>query len=376
MSALRRLGVIHDRLMATRAGVRACILAGLALLCASCSGLGREVNQALPGFLRADPGAKEMAIFEEVRRSREWSESDLADQAERAASIEELRQAEDYDSVVVQAEEYLEIYPGSTRDEEMRFQIAEALYNDDDWRSAFRRYREFSTLYPVSGRGPEVVERLYEMGTSYLEGEQDNFLGIFSMKGTGEDVLEHLIETYPRSARSVDAQYTLGRYRMDNEDWVRAQADFEFLAEQYPKSEWRGSSLFYDAYCRYRQVKGAVYDPVTMANAQRSFERYLAQVEDGEFADDSRQLVTELLELQAEHLYEIGDWYVGQGKAYSARYYFMSCSTRFPGTQSAQRAIDRLREIRTPEDELPLLESSEDPGLETPEEASPEDLGS
>lgn len=336
MAGSRRRGIL--------APLRPAALLALVLL-GACSGLGREINQALPAFLRSDPGREEMEIFERVRRLREWTPEDLADQDRRVAEIEEHRRNRELGSMESKIKGYLEIYPASVHDEDLRFLLAETFYLDDEWRSAFRQYREFGAIYPLSPHGPAVVERIYEMGRSYLAGERSTFFGIFSQKSVGIEMLEHLIETYPKSRRASDSQYALARHRMDVREWSQARADFRFLHEQYRESEWAPSALFYDAYCSYRQVKGSVYDPKTMGEAVRSFERYLAQVEDGEFERDARTFIAELRELQAEHMFRVGDWYAGAGKPYSSRFYFLSVLTRHPESGAAARARARLADL-------------------------------
>jgi TolA-binding protein len=329
-----------------KASPKTATLLGCVLLLSACSGLGRELNQALPAFMRSDPGADEMAIFEKVRRPREWTEADRKDQQTRVEEIHILRRDKEFGSVDSKIKDFLELYPSSAHDEDLRFIRAEVFHEDDELKAAFRAYREFSSLYPLSNHGPTVVERIYHMGRSYLAGEQSTFFGIFSQEGSGIDMLEYLIETYPKSARAADSQYAIGRYRMEEGAWALAQADFRFLAEQYRESEWAPAAMFYDAYCFYRLVKGSVYDRKTMALAQRGFERYLAQVEDGEFAEQSRGLISELVELQAESLFRVGDWYAGYGKPYSSRYYFLSVLTRFPNSQAAVHARARLEVLK------------------------------
>ena len=323
---------------------RTIFLAALAAL-SSCSGLGRELNQALPGFMRSDPGEDEMAIFEKVRRVRDWTEEDLKDQQSRVDVINEHRRNKEFGSVESKVKDFLELYPSSSHDEDLRMLRGEAFHEDEEFRAAFRAYKEFSELYPLSNHGPTIVERVYTMGRSYLAGEQSTFLGLFSQEGVGQEMLEFLIETYPKSQRAADAQYAIARYRMEEETWALAQADFRFLHEQYRESEWAPSALFYDAYCHYRLVKGSMYDRKTMALAQRGFETYLAQVEDGEFAQESRELIRELVELQAESLFQVGDWYSRNGKPYSSRFYMLNVLTRFPSSAASERARVRLQEL-------------------------------
>ena len=57
------------------------VLCALAVLLAfaavGCKNISRRFNQALPEFLRAEPGAVEMKIFAEVRQARDWTPEEL-----------------------------------------------------------------------------------------------------------------------------------------------------------------------------------------------------------------------------------------------------------------------------------------------------------
>jgi outer membrane protein assembly factor BamD (BamD/ComL family) len=293
----------------------------------ACRSLGRDINNALPAFLRAEPGKEEMAIFAKVRASREWSEEDLARQKELF-------------------EDYLDQYPTSVYDEAARYHLGEAHFLDDDYHAAAAAFRDFAAVYPVSALVPKVAELQYTMGLAFIEGRRSTFLGIFSNRGAGVTILTELVETFPRSARAADAQWALARHYMDHEeDWPRARRAFRFLSDRYRTSPWYKAALFDEGYAIYRQVKGAVYDPQLMKDAQAAFERYLREAPEGDLAGQARGIATEMEDLQASHLLEVGNWYVAQGKEYTSRFYFVKARALFPRSPAAAEAERALLEL-------------------------------
>ena len=87
------------------------------LVLPGCAGFGRKFNQALPEFMRAEPGAKEMEIISEVRRAREWSPAELEAQEALFRKAEGSLKDKEYSEAISLLEEYLETYPTSRFDE-------------------------------------------------------------------------------------------------------------------------------------------------------------------------------------------------------------------------------------------------------------------
>lgn len=337
----------------------------LIIIMTGCTGLGREINQALPEFLRSDPGQEEMAIFRQVRQAREWTEEDLAEQDRQVSEIARLRTEGDWDEAIDRIEDYLEQFPVSRHDENIRYWQGDSRYQNDEWERAYDAWREFTLLHPVSDYNLGLTDTLYLIGKDFLAGNRSSFFGLFSRRGIGLKVLNHLIESFPSSPRAADAQWLLAQYHVEEEEWAEAEAAFEFIVDQYEASEWYQPSLYYVAYCRYRQVKGAAYDPEMMRKAKEGFELYLATAEEGSWRKEAHEIATQLEELRAEHVLGIGEWYMGQGKPYSARYYLMAVMTRFPTSAAAERAKQLLPETPTPDADIRPAGAGE-PGAEKP----------
>lgn len=327
----------------------------LPAFCCACSGLGREFNQALPEFMRSDPGAKEKEIYANVRRAREWSEAELADQRRLFEQAREAFRDGRHDEAASLLEDYLERYPVSSRDEQVRFLLGRSHYEDDEYQAAFSAFKDFAELYVVSDHTSEVMEYEYRMGKDFIEGNRSILFGIISNRGRGEEILNHVVERFPNGERAPDAQWLLSRYYMKEESWEKAAGAFGFLADNYPDSEWFGAARYYQAYGLYRQVKGPQYDPGIIRRAREAFEAYLRQVPEGAWREDAVTLRDQLERMEAEHLLLVGEWYLDQGRPYSARYYFESTRVRFPGTPAAERARELLRrpDVTPPEERDP-----------------------
>jgi outer membrane protein assembly factor BamD (BamD/ComL family) len=325
----------------------------------ACTGLSRDVNQALPEFLRSEPGEEEMVIFQKVRSARDYSPEDLAAQNAQVDAIAALKNEGNWSEAIDRIEDFLEQYPVSRHDAKVRFWLGQCHYEDDSWGRAFPAWRELSVLHPVSDYNASLIETLYYMGKEYLAGNRSSFFGIFSRRSEGERVLNHLIETFPSSARAADAQWLLARYNLEEEQWAKAAASFQFLVDQYSNSEWYEPGLYCLAYSQYRQVKGAAYDPAMMKRAKEAFDLYLSKATSGLWREEASLIRGELEELQAAHVLTIAEWYLDQGKPYSARYYLVNVTTRFPLSVAAARAREIMPSVAavTEGEEIPAAEA-------------------
>jgi outer membrane protein assembly factor BamD (BamD/ComL family) len=319
-----------------RRSSQATLLVLLALL-TGCASLGRRVNQSLPEFMRGEPGAEEK---ERILRLNQRLEAPPGASAARTHAFEQAKCAYDtrrFDDAASMFEDYIDDYPSSEYDEEARFLWGESHYFDDDFSEAFSAYKDYAEAYPVSNRAPTIEERVYHMGCCFLSGRRRTFLGLFTNKGLGEEMFIWLVQTYPNAGRADDAQWALGRYYVNEQDWPKAVAAFDFLVKQYPTSEWLPAARYFTAYTRYRQVKGTRYDQAIVRESRKRFAAYVQDYPDGPWRADAERLICVLDDIAARKLYNVATWYVDQDRSWSARYYLERLQTLYPNSCVADR---------------------------------------
>lgn len=308
------------------------------LLTSGCRSIRRDVREALPEFLRSDPGEKEMEIFRTAKRSLSYGPEDVERQARRVATLRELAKGDDPSDTLDEIDLFLEEEPGSIYEEEVRFLEVTEWHRDGDYAESFVALRTFSAAYPVSDYGPQAVEMAIEMAGSFLRGERDHLWGLFSNEDDGRDILEWIVLTYPASPRAPDAQWELANHSMDDREFHTAITEFDFLVEAFPNSEWAPAALYYRGFCRDTLVKGIVYDPVMKKEARAAYERYLQTHPDGDFAQLARERRDALFEMEAEQLLATAEWYMDQDRPFGARFYLVEVITRYRGTRAAEAA--------------------------------------
>ena len=338
------------------------LLVVVLLFAPACRSISRDVNSALPSIFRSEPGEEELERLAVLKRGR--VEMTPEERAARQALVEDAKRvyAEgDFDGAADLFEDFLDEYPGTEFDEECRYLWGESHYRSGSFAAAYGAFKSYAVNFPVSSRAALIEERLYDIGRDYLEGNQSAFFGIFSNRSKGLEILNYLVETYPNAERADDAKWLVARFYVDDGDWEKAIPTFDFLVLQYKNSEWFPAARWFSAYCRYRRVKGDIYDPRVVEEARRGFVEYVKENPAGEWRAQAESIIAELDASAAERMLQIGEWYVDQDKPYSARFYFLRVKQLWPTSEAAKRAevlyADvALAEPETPEEELRLQE--------------------
>jgi|GEM_PF-5157686 outer membrane protein assembly factor BamD (BamD/ComL family) len=320
----------------------------IVLVSGGCRSLSRELNDALPDFLRSTPGADEMKILADLKKAEEPAVEDSERQKEALAELRQVRADGDFEECADLAADFTDEWPSSSHDEEVRMLRADSLYRDDDWSECFAAWREYFERYPVSEHANTGMETLYRVGLEYIEGRRAAFFGVFSRVDKGEEILRYLVETFPGGARAADAQWLVARHSLQEGDWQAAAMDFQLLAERWPDSAWQSAALYYTSWCRYRAIKGAAYDPGMMRLAREGFERYLEQARHQGWAGEAKATLAELTELQAEHLLTVAEWYIDQGEPWAARWWLMKLDMTEATTRAGKKAKELLNSLPMP----------------------------
>ncbi len=301
-----------------------------------CSGLGRKINQALPEFLRSDPGEQEIERLGQRRRALSRSTDEVAQIRLLYEQALAMQKRGEHEEAAEAIEQLLEVYPDSSYDQAARLLQVRAYIGDDEYFDAAVALRSFLERHPVSERSGEVEDLAYLMAEGYLSGEQD--LWIFDRRGDGIKLLEDLVIHFPNGRLADDAWWRIAQFHLEDEKWIEAQAAFDAIVDRHKESEWAPIALYYRGFCRFQRIKGVEYDIENMREALKDFNLYVKQYPAAEEAADAREKVVQMREMIAQKNLSIARWYEGRGDIGAARFYFHYIVARLDGTRAAEEA--------------------------------------
>jgi outer membrane assembly lipoprotein YfiO len=319
------------------------LLASIVLVLGGCSGMGRSINQALPEFLRSDPGADEIERYQTRVRVLNRSEED-----ERIASaaFEEVRavyESGDWNDAADELEDYLKDYPDTKDDKEARWLLIQAHRQDDAADDCARAINGFIDRYPISAYNDRIEDVAFELATEMVEGEHDGLL--YSEQETGIALFEKLVISFPTGRHAAASFWRVGNFYFDELRFAEAEAAYGKVVESYPDSEWTARSQFNRGLSLYRAIKGVVYDERIKRRAIEEFENYLAKYPEGDRRAEAQSFVVEVREMLCEREVAIGTWYDDQGFPRAARYYLKRAQALYPQTEAAKAVPALLAEL-------------------------------
>ncbi len=313
-----------------------------------CRSFGRKFNEALPEFLRSDPGAGEVERYRQRARILKRTPEEIAAAHESFLGAKALLEKDDFENASVAFEDFLEEYPDTSDDKEARFLLIKAYLGDEEFDDAKKAIKTFLSTYPITTYNDELEDIMYKLAVEYLNGDHDSF--IFSSKSDGVSLLRDLVLYFPNGIHADDAQWKLGKWYYDEKDWIEAEAAYAAIVENHPDSPWAPRAQYNRGLTRFAQVKGPEYDGDIMRSALADFRLYLDRYPEGDRREKARSHIERLRELLAEKELLIGEWYLDHDWPRAARFYFAKTVDQHQGTQAAARAAQWLRELPSDQD--------------------------
>lgn len=242
-------------------------------------------------------------------------------------------------------------HKGSPYAADARYYEAECRFARQKWLGAFELYKSFLRDNPLSPHAPAIERRLYGMGVHLLETGESTF---FDESGTGIDVLEQVVLSFPNGELADDALLLIADHEVRHFRPHDAVEHLHQLLDRYPSSEWA-----YEARLRlargYRELnRGSRYDADALRRAAAHYRAYLEIVaadraRASEYAaalDQARKELREVEEVLGRKGLEEADFYLYDGKVDAARSALRSVIRQWPESEAAAEARRRLGEER------------------------------
>lgn len=275
---------------------------------------------------------------------------DVADdpQAEYLLSVSKIKQQllTGTQSDVVSALETLKSnFPDLAGAEIDSYLEAEKLYADANWYKAATAYRQFIDAWPDSVLQPAAMERIYSIGTAFLQGQKRSFVKLLKVPAfdTGMDLMHDISDRAGNSPMALRALTTLAENQEQKEQFKDAYYTWQEISDRWPTGQTGKNALLRKAQALHASYDGAPYDVSVVESARSYYEDYMNHplVDDAE-----RQKIQETIALITEQVayknYETGFYYERTGKPDAANQYYQKVLTNWPNSKAAKMAQARL----------------------------------
>ena len=161
-------------------------------------------------------------------------------------------------------------------------------------------------------------------------------------EGMYDLAIEHyqkLLEEYPFSDYSEEAQLKIGQAQFENEQYAEAIASFQDFQRMHPTNPNLALTEYYTARSYMDQMGKKDRDQRAADNAQAHFNILLARYPDSPYAAEARQKLKECRELLADHEYGVARFYLVWLNPVGAEARLRHLLENFPDTDIAGEAL-------------------------------------
>jgi outer membrane protein assembly factor BamD len=191
--------------------------------------------------------------------------------------------------------------------------------------------------YGCGTKRREVLEsqEYYAQGNYFYEtGDYD----------AAKESYQHLIEEYPFSKYTEDAELKIALANYQLKDYVEAGTEFEDFERMHPTSSEVPLAQYYLAMCYDSQVGRPDQDQRATANALVQFEMLERRFPESPFAELAHERIQVLREILARNIKYIGEYYYSRGNFRAAESRYAELLQKFPDTPVAAEGLYELGE--------------------------------
>ena len=184
------------------------------------------------------------------------------------------------------------------------------LYLDQGRRyKAYRLLRRLEDKYPRHHGKVEAGAILAEAGLSAIQ-EDSSFLGMFTARDEGIEMLEYLVLTYPADRRCAEAYDALARAYEEDRRWTLARERHEDLRLWHADSPLAVNSEAMIPKLRLRALGSPEYERRELLKARYELETWLANHAGHELEDDVRADLADCMARLVENDLSVARFYV------------------------------------------------------------------
>lgn len=244
--------------------------------------------------------------------------------------------------------------------EDSLFMLAESYYFDDRCIYARDAYNELADKYPSTRYLDKLVEREWAIAR-YLEAYANAHYDVPMSPNAWDktrpwfDTLGHAIKTYenirmndPTGPRADDSIMATAGIYFRQKKFDDADYHYELLRKEYPRSDYQFEAHLLGLRSKLLKYQGSDYDGTPLEEAQllvkqlrTNFAGQLSAEERDRLQTVSAQLHQEL----ASRDMKMARFYDGTKNYASAKTYYAEVIDKYPDSQLAQQAKDRMTEL-------------------------------
>ncbi len=296
--------------------------------------------QALPFVDLFAKDLEQVPATEELRRQEDEARAKLNE----ALALEARRPGKALD----EHQSIVRRYPLTTAAAMSQYKIGELLRADGKDSRAFDAFQTFVENYKGSSAFPDAIRNQYEIAQQGGDGgRRSRVLGVIPRKVQKSELLEwygKIVASAPFSEYAPLSQFAIAEIYEEQEQSAMAIAAYQAIVDKYPRHAKAAEAQFRIGNIGRTAVESGSQDLSNIQSARGAFEDVLLAYEDSERATEARAALQQFDAVEAEKMFEVGQFYEKQKKFRSAAVYYRKVAA-MPGSPRAAEAQQRLDQL-------------------------------
>jgi outer membrane protein assembly factor BamD len=230
-----------------------------------------------------------------------------------------------------------------------QFKSGQMLERDGKLQRAFYEYQGLVEKYPRSPDFESALQAEYNIGKAYLDGKRVDIYGVPTLPSMtkAQEMFRKIVTNAPYSRIAPLAQYGIGQALEKSGAISATVTAYQQVVDRYPNSDVAPGAMYQIGYVYLQASRTTGYDQTAAIRAQEAFEDFLLRYPTSEKVPQAQDNLKILQGRKTENSYNIAKFYDKQ-KNYKAAYvYYNEVVQQQPDSPEAQRAKQRMDEIRS-----------------------------
>jgi outer membrane protein assembly factor BamD len=240
-------------------------------------------------------------------------------------------------------------FPRSDIAAEAQFKAGQMLERQGKLQSAFYEYQGLVQKYPRSPDFEAALQAQYNIAKAYLDGKRVDIYGVPTLPSMAkaQEMFQKIVTNAPYSRIAPLAQYGIGQ-ALEKSGSVTATVNaYQQVVDRYPNSDVAPNAMYQIGYVFFQASRLTGYDQTAAVRAQEAYEDFLLRYPNSEKVPQAQDNLKMLQLRKTENSYSIAKFYDRQ-KNYKAAYvYYNEVVQQQPDSPDAQRAKQRMDQIRS-----------------------------
>jgi outer membrane protein assembly factor BamD len=229
-----------------------------------------------------------------------------------------------------------------------QFRSGQMLEKEGKLQRAFYEYQGLVEKYPRSPDFEAALQAEYSIGKAYLDGKRVDIYGVPTLPSMGkaQEMFHKIVTNAPYSPIAPLAQYGIGQALEKSGAISATVTAYQQVVDRYPNSDVAPNAMYQIGYVYFQASRTTGYDQTAAVRAQESFEDFLLRYPNSEKVPQAQDNLKILQGRKTENSYNIAKFYDKQRNYKAAYVYYNEVLQQQPDSPEAQRAKQRMDEIR------------------------------